>query len=795
MRRNLIALGITILAGLAVTWIAWRAAQQQAENYARLRFDIRVAEVSQALRGRMIDYEQVLRGAVGLFAASVEVDRGEWAAYVATLELQSTYPGIRALGYAPYVRAKGAEPARAPVKYLEPLDEVNRPVIGLDLYAERERRTAMERARDTAEPVATARLVLLQDRNSAPQPAFLVFLPVYKRMTPASLAERRAEITGFVYGAFRVADLMRGTLGETPGVHLRLLDMTERAAPVVLFESDRAMLQGEPRFATAEAIIFRGRTWRLEAGALPSFHAETATDRPLIVLGGGLATTLLLAGLMWSLLNTQARARELARRMTAAHQELDRFRVAVDRHWDTMLMVDADRMRIVYANEGACRALGYRREELLGQPPEIVFADRDGGRLSGEYRQLAQSQDGVSIERGRFRRKDGTEFPVEISREVMKSGDTTFVLGVARDITARLEAERAIRESEGRLTLALESSGLALFDWDLRSGLVHLGKEWNVILGGAPQPSVTPIQKLDRLVHADDRPALEEGVRKLLRGEIASYRLEQRVQCLDGQWKWIESVAKVSERDAAGRAVRVTGTNADISERKAVGELKNAFIANVSHELRTPLAGIIASVELLKEGAAGDLPAQAMKFVEMAHGNGERLAALISDILDLERIESGRLSLNIEPIDAGKLLEQATELNAAYAARYKAALKLEYAPGLAVAGDRDRLLQVLTNLISNAAKFSPEGGAISVQAKASGRRVRISVSDQGPGIPEAFRAKLFGKFEQAQHDKGGTGLGLAITKAMVEKMGGEIGCDSTPGQGATFWLELPAAES
>jgi PAS domain S-box-containing protein len=755
-------------ASLALTFGAWQAAREQSEREDRLRFDLRVEEIATALRGRMLDYEQVLRGAVALFAASQSVERDEWTAYVRRLETASSYPGIQALGYG------RAQPGRVPVTYIEPAHADNLRVVGIDMYADAARRAAMDRARDTAEPVLTGPVQLLQDRGGAPRPGVVLFLPVFRNgAPPASLEARRAELEGFVYGAFRVGDLLERTVGDTPGIRLRLLDVSDPSSSAVLYTAAEA-LAGEARFSSAEPIIVRGRTWRLEADALPWFGA--ASDRPRLVAAGGIAVSLLFAVLVWSLLNTTTHARELARRMTATTDELKRFRAAIDSHQDSMLMVDAQAMRIVYVNEGACRNLGYRREELVGQSPALIFADRDN----------LVDTDGVKIYRALHRRKDGSTYPVEISREVVAGAGGTFVLGIARDITDRLEAER-------RLALALGSSGLALFDWDLRTGLVHMGAEWGEIMGGAAEPSVTPIQKLERLVHPDDVPALQEQLRRLLKGEIERYRVEHRVRNLRAEWIWIESVAEVSERDAAGRALRVTGTNGDISARKAVAEMKNVFVAAVSHELRTPLTGLIASLELLREGAAGELEPMARDFVLRAHANGERLSTLINDVLDLERADSGRLRLHLERLEAAALLKEAAELDAAYAARFNVRLAVDAPPGLALTADQRRVLQVISNLISNAAKFSPPGGEVRLAARAAGERVVLSVSDQGPGIPEDFKPRLFGRFEQASHAKGGTGLGLAICKSLVERMGGRIWCDSAPGKGTTFLLELPRA--
>jgi PAS domain S-box-containing protein len=794
MRRavvNRIVVCATALVSLALAYVAWRAAESQAEGEARARFEFRVEEIARSLAGRMLDYEQVLRGAAGLFAASDEVTEAEWRTFVSLLDLPSSYPGIQGLAYAPYVREGDGSMV---VRYIEPLARGNPQVRGFDMLKEPERRRAVLRARDTGEAVVTGRVQLRSESGGAEIPSFLMYLPLYSTgAMPAALEARRARFSGVVYAAFRAPDFFRGTIGRPPGLQLRLLDVSDPGNWKLLYDDEER--SEDAHYERAEALIVRGRTWRLEARSQPAFEASMVGDRPRLVLSAALALAALVTALVWSLVNTRDQARELARRMVAAREERDRFRFAVERHPDTMLMVDVDTMKIVYANEGAAATLGYLREELVGQPAAMVFDDRDEKRLLSEYARLSASGEANELERGRFRRKDGRTVPVEVSREMLKTASGTFVLGVARDITARLEAERALRESESRLALSLESSGLAIFDWDLATNLVHLGKEWMQLLGGAPEATVTPVQKLERLVHPDDLPALREHIRGLLSGATDGYRVEHRVMMLTGEWKWIESVAKVSRRDANGRALRVTGTNGDITERKKLAEFKNAFIASVSHELRTPLTSILASLYLLKEGSAGELPEQARKFIDMAHANGERLAALISDILDLERIESGRLELTIRDMPARPLLAEVAELNQAYADKYQARIEVEAGDELALAADRDRLIQVLTNLVSNAAKFSPQGGRVRLRAVGAHHRVVLSVSDEGPGIPEEFRARLFGKFEQAEHDKGGTGLGLAISKAMVEKMGGHIACESAPAPGAVFTIDLPAAAS
>lgn len=234
---------------------------------------------------------------------------------------------------------------------------------------------------------------------------------------------------------------------------------------------------------------------------------------------------------------------------------------------------------------------------------------------------------------------------------------------------------------------------------------------------------------------------------------------------------------------------------------EAANLAKGQFIANVSHELRTPLTAIVGALGLVEGSSASEqVPAQTMKLVEMAYQNGKQLSALINDILDFEKINAGGMSFNCRPIALLPGIRNALELNRSYAERYRVAFVLENAlPEVTlVIADGQRLLQVMANLLSNAAKHSPAGGNVLISVQKIQDSLRVSIRDHGPGIPEAFRAHVFEKFAQAYNsstDKdSGTGLGLAISKGMVESMGGTIGFDSTAGQGATFYFDLPLAQ-
>ncbi len=234
----------------------------------------------------------------------------------------------------------------------------------------------------------------------------------------------------------------------------------------------------------------------------------------------------------------------------------------------------------------------------------------------------------------------------------------------------------------------------------------------------------------------------------------------------------------------------------DMLEIQRLDKVKSEFVSTVSHELRTPLTSIRGSLGLIAGGVAGKLPDAASGLVDIAKNNCERLIRLINDILDTEKIESGQMRFEPRVLELRPLLEQALTANASFAAQHNVKVNLE-APeeSLRADVDGDRLTQVITNLLSNAVKFSPSGGAVRVHVARAGDRVRIEVIDCGPGIPDAFRHRIFEKFSQADSSdtrpKGGSGLGLNISKAIVERLGGKIGFTTEVGVGTTFHFELP----
>lgn len=232
----------------------------------------------------------------------------------------------------------------------------------------------------------------------------------------------------------------------------------------------------------------------------------------------------------------------------------------------------------------------------------------------------------------------------------------------------------------------------------------------------------------------------------------------------------------------------------DVSSRRELDRLKDEFVSVVSHELRTPLTSIRGSLGLLEGGVAGELPVKAQRMLGIAVTNTDRLVRLINDILDIERMESGKVTIEKSEQNLADLMEQAVDLMQGMASQSRVQLLCEVLD-VPVMIDHDRMLQIVTNLLSNAIKFSAPGRAVTLSAEVQAERVVLKVADQGRGIPADRLESIFGRFQQVDtsdsREKGGTGLGLAISRTLARQHGGDIWVESELGRGSTFYLSLP----
>jgi PAS domain S-box-containing protein len=359
------------------------------------------------------------------------------------------------------------------------------------------------------------------------------------------------------------------------------------------------------------------------------------------------------------------------------------------------------------------------------------------------------------------------------------------------------EARRQVEASGRKLALFAERSPVAVLELDPK-GLVSQVNPGAELLFGYAAAEMVGRHVKERLVLPELRAEFDRQWAYLIETREPLSALKIRSPRRDGlhvvcEWTVTPLV------NPEGTLIAVIAQGQDVTRQLEAERMKKEFTSTLSHELRTPLTSIIGSLQLINSGVLGDMAQDIAELTAVAERNGTRLLDLINDLLDIEKIESGKLTLVPEVFSLSELVREALLLNKAFAERFKARFELKAATGDTAAdtvhADRKRLLQIMTNLLSNAAKFSPEGGAVEVTLEQTGANLRVAVHDRGAGIPDAFRSRIFGRFAQADSTaaraKGGTGLGLAISKRLVEMMQGHIGFESREGGGTTFWFELP----
>ncbi len=355
------------------------------------------------------------------------------------------------------------------------------------------------------------------------------------------------------------------------------------------------------------------------------------------------------------------------------------------------------------------------------------------------------------------------------------------------------EARRQVEASGRKLALFAERAPIAVLEMDAKGAITEVNNAAELLFGyTAAELTGRDFRFLVRPeYHAEFDGKWQELITK--RESIAGIKVRNpRRDGLDLICDWTVTPLVNFRHEV----IAIIAQGRDVTAQLEAERMKKEFTSTLSHELRTPLTSIIGSLQLINSGVMGDVEKEVGELTLVAERNGQRLLDLINDILDIEKIESGKLALAPEVIPVDDLVREAMVLNKGFGERFKVSFQARgNLLDRRVFADRKRLLQVMTNLLSNAAKFSPEGGVVEISTEDSGGNVRIAVHDRGSGIPDAFRTRIFGRFTQADsastRQKGGSGLGLAICKRLIELMKGRIGFDPRAGGGTTFWFELP----
>ncbi|MBL9149692.1 MAG: PAS domain S-box protein [Phycisphaerae bacterium] len=503
-------------------------------------------------------------------------------------------------------------------------------------------------------------------------------------------------------------------------------------------------------------------------------------------------------------------------RLTASEA---RLRTIIDTALDAVVSTDEDGTISAW-NRQAEITFGWTAAEAIGRRLQDLAMPAVGSSLGS----LAGRRIEVPA-----RTKAGAEITVEISIAPIRQSGTLAFSAFIRDISERIriESERAaeaaeLRRERERLDLTVRGAGLGTWEWDVERSVVTTNNRSSTMLGYEPAEISESVAAWIELVHPDDRAEVEASVTAALLGVSADYRCEHRFRRKDGTWAWVLDAGRITERAPDGRALRACGVHVDVSSAHELAErlakardaaeaatrAKSEFLANMSHEIRTPMTAILGYAELLNEDDGGpDASARRRERVEVIRHNGEHLLALINDILDISKIEAGKLVIDRSEAEPLAIARDVIALMQPKADERGIALRLEQATPTPrrIRTDPLRLRQILVNLVGNAIKFTARGHVtlrLSFGASAGEpRQLRFEVIDTGIGMAPDVVSRLFHAFEQADASTtrkfGGTGLGLCICKRLAELLNGDVVVESELGKGSTFTLAIavPAEEA
>jgi signal transduction histidine kinase/CHASE1-domain containing sensor protein/CheY-like chemotaxis protein len=785
MRNRVLLPYLILLLGLCFTLVVYYYFYKLTFDQDRIRFNSSVQEIQDQVRLRIATSTALLRAGTGLFAASDFVDAHEFEKFVTEIELDKNYPGVEGIGYS--VSFGAAEKAQliASMKrqgfpnfeiwpddtprreynaiiYLQPNSIRNKGAIGYDMSTNETRRQAMEAARDSGKPFASGRVHLVQERDlpeANKQSGFLIYVPVYRKDAPLDNAEQRRDaLLGFVYSPLRAEDFINAVVGsKTYDVNFKVYDGSEEKAANLLGSVGNEV-SAKPTFTVSKPLDIEGRPWTLAFVTNPSFetHSNKYVLKYTLIFGGLLS--LLFAAVTRAEIRARSRAEHAAEELkksetTIRHTLQERERAEEALRTTSEALRDADQRALL------------EYERLLERIKTFAQALGTARELHAIFSALRQFTTVSAPCNGFF---VSLYDPVRDIRTCCYGWADNEELDVAElppmPVTASGPNSRAVRTGQVIITNDYMRT---------QQGGVVVGPD----NGLRPDSSLAvPMAVMGRIIGTIEVQSYDKNV----------YRPEH-----------------VTAMSMAANLTAVAIENVRLLElernaRQAAEEsnrLKDEFLATVSHELRTPLTAILGWSRLLEGGTLDDSVTQ--QAVEVIWRNAKAQAQIVDDILDVSRIITGNLYLDLHPLEVVPVIENAINVvqPTADAKGIKIEKYFDSAPAM-VSGDGNRLQQVIWNLLSNAVKFTDSGGRVCVKVGRVGGVVEVSVSDTGAGISKEFLPYVFDRFRQADstttRQHGGLGLGLAIARHLVEIHGGTINAASRgEGRGATFTIRLP----
>lgn len=389
------------------------------------------------------------------------------------------------------------------------------------------------------------------------------------------------------------------------------------------------------------------------------------------------------------------------------------------------------------------------------------------------------------------RRKDDSKFYASGVMRPMYNPELSGYVKVARDMTQQKKSQEQLRVFEERYRIALESAKMGAWDWNVQEDKVTWNEQHYLILGVKPGNKEKKEAFFLQFVHPEDQERVAVKLKNAANSG-STFNADFRIIRADNnQTRWMTGYGS-SVKKEKGRTSRMVGVMFDITDRKRLEQQKEEFLNIASHELKTPVTSISAYGELLQEIFENKQDTPEKEFIQKMNAQVNRLKELVNDLLDTTRINEGQLLLNYEEFDLVELLRQVEDEFQQLSHKHQ--LIFECDKIISINADKKRIEQVISNLISNAIKYSPNGGKITITCETLENEIKVSVEDQGIGIDKDLQKKLFSRFYRVPQDKNtfpGIGLGLYISAGIIHRHGGKMSLESAAGKGSVFFFTLP----
>jgi PAS domain S-box-containing protein len=474
----------------------------------------------------------------------------------------------------------------------------------------------------------------------------------------------------------------------------------------------------------------------------------------------------------------------------------ERLRITMESVVDYAIITMNTERTIEQWNTGAERIFGYTAEEVRGKSADIIFTPEDRAIDAPKQEMQTAKERGFAPDERWHLRKDGSRFYMSgVMRPIYNPYLSGFVK-VAQDMTNKKAAEQALQISEERHRVALKSAEMGAWDWDVINDKMILNEQHYIMMGLPPEVNVERDKSFFlSYVHPDDVKRVSFELQKVV-DEAGVYHVEFRIISKDGKVRWMNGYGRAVAKEG-GKATRIVGVMYDITERKVMEQQKDDFIGIASHELKTPVTSIKGYAQVLQEMFSEANNIESASLMHKLDLQVDRLTELIRSLLDTTKISEGQLVLHFELIDMNALIKAHLKDFMYISQKHKLIFKAGEVKN--IKGDKERLAQVVTNLVTNAIKYSPNGGEVLIKTENVDENLKVSIKDMGIGIPEEVQSRVFDRFFRVNTPQiqtfPGMGLGLYISAGLVHRHGGTISVTSQPGKGSEFWFTIPYDKS